>query len=413
MAAVAHWGSPVFSQAFSSSSLGATRRAVWHRWKTDGARRSGRLIRPAALCFASLLAGLKRAPRASPRQLAACQSAAGDVGFTVKAIDGKGLGALATAPIRRGDRVLQEAPLICMDTNQTSALDDQTAWQALDELLREQVASLRSDEEARFWALGDAFTEGEKTAAGVFCTNAVSCEGQAMLFPQTSRMNHSCRPNVVHSWQGEDGLMVLHATRAIQPGEELCICYVPGFLSQEQRQAQLMRRWRFSCCCPACKSESTRQSDELRLRLAALDAQLSAQTRLWQSRSFTASEAEAKESALLSQVSDMTELILAEFGPHPAILCQLFYDAFVLLLLLGRARSSGRMIRLALEESTAAAGPTAQTRRFKRFASDPRTHPAFSMSRILADEPSGEGRTKKNRGVRAARPMHLLHLLDR
>ncbi|CAE7569484.1 set5 [Symbiodinium sp. CCMP2456] len=398
MAAVAHWGSPVFSQVFSSIPFCASNHGVWHCWKTDGVRKRGTLMRPAALCFASLLAGLKRAPRASSRQLAACQSAAGDVGFTVEAIDGKGLGALATVLIRRGDRVLQEAPLICMDTKQTSALD-QTAWQALDELLRKQVECLRSDEEARFWALGDAFTEGEKTAAGVFCTNAVSCEGQAMLFPQTSRMNHSCRPNVVHSWQGEDGLMVLHATRAIQPGEELCICYVPGFLSQEQRQAQLMRRWRFSCCCPACKSESTGRSDELRLRLAALDAQLSAKTRLWQSRSFTASEAEAKESALLSQVSDMTELILAEFGPHPAILCQLFYDAFVLLLLLGRARSSGRMIRLALEESTAAAGPSAQTRRFQRFASDPRTHPAFSMSRILADEPWGEdGRPKKASG---------------
>ena len=98
---------------------------------------------------------------------------------------------------------------------------------------------------------------------------------------------------------------------------------------------------------------------------------------------------------MLSQVSDMTELILAEFGAHPAILCQLFYDAFVLLLLLGRARSSGRMIRLALEESTAAAGESAQTRRFKRFASDPRTHPAFSMSRILADETSGEERTER------------------
>ena len=238
MAAVTCWGSQVFSKASLS------RHAVWHgRGRTGAARRRGRSIRPAALCFASLFAGLKRASRVSSRRLAACNSAAGDVGFAVKAIDGKGLGALATVPIRRGDRVLQEAPLLCMDTNQTSALDDQTAWQALNDVLGKQVASLRSDEAARFWGLGDAFTEGEKTAAGVFCTNAVSCEGQAMLFPQTSRINHSCRPNVVHSWQGEDGLMVLHATRAIQPGEELCISYVPGFLSQEQRQAQLMRRW--------------------------------------------------------------------------------------------------------------------------------------------------------------------------
>ncbi|CAE7379650.1 set5 [Symbiodinium natans] len=352
MACPTEWrGQGLEAAAASRLETRALRWATWKRPEVYPGRRTPGTCsshRKVALCLFATISAARR-PRAAPRHFAARAALGGS--FDFRAIDGKGLGALATAPLRRGDCLLREVPLLRVDTGRTSALDDEVAWQALDSHLREELAALPRQEEAKFWALEDAFTDGEKMAAGILYTNAVDCNGQAMLFPDMSRLNHSCRPNVVHSWQ--DGEVVLHATRSIQPGEELCLCYVPAFLSQEQRQVQLTRRWRFSCCCPVCSSENLLRSDELRLRLAALDAQLSAKMRRWQSRDFNAQEAESAESELLSQVSEMTELICEEFGPHPALLCQLFYDAFVLLLLLGRARNSGRMIRLALEESQA------------------------------------------------------------
>ena len=214
MAAVACWGSQVFSKASLS------RHAVWHgRWKTDDARRRGRSIRPAALFFASLFAGLKRASRVSSRRLAACNSAAGDVGFAVKAIDGKGLGALATVPIRRGDRVLQEAPLLCMDSNQTSALDDPTSWQALNDVLGK--TEWHHCEATRRQDFGDSemLSQRERrrppeSSAPMRCL----AKGRRCSFRKRRGSTTAAGPMLFTPGRAEDGLMVLHATRAIQPG---------------------------------------------------------------------------------------------------------------------------------------------------------------------------------------------------
>ncbi|CAE8676722.1 unnamed protein product [Polarella glacialis] len=141
-------------------------------------------------------------------------------------------------------------------------------------------------------------------------------------------------------------------------------------------------RWRFTCCCEACSSTSTSESNASRLRLAELDASLRRNMELCQEDVLAAAVVGQLETETLAQVAEMTELLSREFGPHPALRCQLYYDAFQLMLMLKKPKNTLMFISMAVKASYHAVGETSeQSGRFKGYLDNPCSHSAFLTGR--------------------------------
>ena len=202
--------------------------------------------------------------------------------FIVTAVGKKGLGVVATAPIKQGDLLLEEAPLLTFQ-NQSfqvllgdlqEVLFDRASFDHWEQSLTETLQSNCSEEvRSKFWDLADVCCKSDKTALGIARTNAIGLsDDSAGLFLLLSRFNHSCNPNVYNTWQEDTGVQVLRATRDIAEGEELCISYL-SFLQlcapRHERLGELSDRFGFDCLCGVC-SRPPSESDWRRERLSQL-----------------------------------------------------------------------------------------------------------------------------------------------
>ena len=179
--------------------------------------------------------------------------------FRVVCVENRGKGCIACLPIRKGEVVLEEKPVLIVD--------DDASLQTLDRL----VESLSEASKKRFWELADAHASPgkKKTAAGVVRTNAYPVGGgKGGMFPLFARFNHSCTPNVTHSFR--DGVRRVHAARDIAAGEELFNSYIDCAQPRAARQAVLQSQFQFACDCDACVSQSE-ESDTRRSRIRDLD----------------------------------------------------------------------------------------------------------------------------------------------
>ena len=72
------------------------------------------------------------------------------------------------------------------------------------------------------------------------------------LYPLTVLTNHSCHPNAVNQPLHGGRAMVMHATRTIEPGEEITLSYTCTSLRGPARRAGLQASHGFRCCCERC-----------------------------------------------------------------------------------------------------------------------------------------------------------------
>ena len=81
------------------------------------------------------------------------------------------------------------------------------------------------------------------------------------IYPTVSLINHSCDPNCIQTFQGNT--VVIKATKAIRPGQELTISYGPIFSKQnwEERQRTLKDQYFFTCHCDRCKDGPSDEID--------------------------------------------------------------------------------------------------------------------------------------------------------
>eukprot|EP00667_Euglena_gracilis_P028836 EG_transcript_37338 len=154
--------------------------------------------------------------------------------FEIRPIDAKGLGAFATRFIRKGERLLAEPPILTLPPKGTTLrrlVAQLPSIEGRERYVRTLVARLAPTAREAFWGLADAHAAPPaKTAYGIARTNGLSLGGRvavAGIFPTIARLNHSCTPNVHNEWHAGRGRAVLHATRDIGPGEELCLRYIP------------------------------------------------------------------------------------------------------------------------------------------------------------------------------------------
>jgi len=98
-------------------------------------------------------------------------------------------------------------------------------------------------------------------------TNAFSGEFEGenhfLMYPETAKMNHDCRPNAMYSYNSKTLVHSTRASRTIRAGEEITIPYNNILQSRERRQNELARFWGFTCGCALCSGseEHTHESD--------------------------------------------------------------------------------------------------------------------------------------------------------
>jgi hypothetical protein len=175
-----------------------------------------------------------------------------------------GKGYRAATFIGKGTLIFQESPLIRLSANLPQAQSEAAIEQALQSLPAEtriQFSELQ---------ISYGFTVYAPNV-GRFMTNALPCNDvmpAAGLFLLGARFNSSCTPNVHQHWTGTH--MQFRAVANILPGQELFICYNTGDLlrPQPERQAKIQWSGGYKCKCVACLAETTKESDERRMRVA-------------------------------------------------------------------------------------------------------------------------------------------------
>lgn len=96
------------------------------------------------------------------------------------------------------------------------------------------------------------------------------------IFPTISRINHSCVPNVYHSWNCFKKFETVYALKDIEKNEEIVTSYIDLYADRDTRKNQLKKSFRFICCCQICKNDSSniKKSDIRRKVLNQLDQEI-------------------------------------------------------------------------------------------------------------------------------------------
>jgi len=180
--------------------------------------------------------------------------------YSIRHIDGKGLGFVAVKELSPGDKVLEENPIIQFNAGEVRNPS----------YVRSLFTQLSQDEVGLVRRLYNAFPKEADFDVGILRTNCygLGVDGkQSGLFLCLSRMNHSCRPNCERTWDPICETETLYALQYIRPEEELMVWYDDMTdLTREERQSSLSERWRFECACECCSltGEAQRESDQRR-----------------------------------------------------------------------------------------------------------------------------------------------------
>lgn len=217
--------------------------------------------------------------------------------FYLSPVSGKGLGLVANATLRRGDPVMSLAPVVVVHRGFLESL----APAAQQPLLEAAVSLLPPATRSLF--MGQMAHSGggrEHRVAPILATNSFQTdlgggggpsggdgheeeeEGHHYTnYPEASRFNHDCRPNVAfriddnhHHGAAAGGGGLVHRTTAVrdvQPGEELAITYLDSFAPRAARRARSLRAWGFACACAQCRlPEDERAAAESDARLESI-----------------------------------------------------------------------------------------------------------------------------------------------
>ena len=142
--------------------------------------------------------------------------------YTVRSVPPKGQGLVAISKIRKGTRILAEAPIVKVPRN-TSDL------QALSNIIVKQSRTLSREQQRAFFELYNAHGRRHNPPLGIIRTNVLPLGSDAReggLFLTASRINHSCRNNAQNTWNEKIGCITIHAVQDIEEGQEVLITYL-------------------------------------------------------------------------------------------------------------------------------------------------------------------------------------------
>ena len=203
--------------------------------------------------------------------------------FVIASTSKNGLGAYATRDIKRGTRILVEAPLVewtigCGETVTTAGIDT-------------LVNALNQTDRGDYFGLCQNSMHGPvKTFYGVWLSNAYPTdsplqaardklsgihrdEKRGAVFAGACRFNHACNPNAHAAWNARLGKQTIHALRDIRKNEEVTVSYLADVGTPSHRRCQqLLDDFGFTCVCATCNltGSALAQSNTRRARIGAL-----------------------------------------------------------------------------------------------------------------------------------------------
>lgn len=193
----------------------------------------------------------------------------------VQDIVNKGKGIVALNKIKQHQLILEEKPVIILETPDKTIREDITKdlWLKYDDLCdekRDKVKNLCPDNCPVVKRLN-----AQKLYLKFKSNAFVNTETEDFnLFITASRFNHSCLPNVGRDFSTDtDGNTIqrFFAIRDIQPGEELEICYNTEEEEysrlNEERQLFYFENNDFLCSCCLCLSEDSEKINKVRLNI--------------------------------------------------------------------------------------------------------------------------------------------------
>ena len=179
---------------------------------------------------------------------------------------GRGHSLTATRDIKRGENIIDEAPLAFVrwasgyaegpyGTIPDTAITESSVQNA--------VHTLSPTNHENFLSLPTKSRSPEdQTNRAQFTHNAFTASAQdgttfSGIFLTASLMNHSCYPNVCFHWSGvslPDSSGVVRAVSHIRAGEEITLSYIRDehCLPTAQRRQLLRQRYGFECACRLC-----------------------------------------------------------------------------------------------------------------------------------------------------------------
>jgi len=173
---------------------------------------------------------------------------------------GRGYGLTAKRRFEKGEMLLREAPLAQVPTWLPSdSFEAALSFSDVAELVFDQLPPMA---QSKWMALFDHHVGSSiigtrrKTPGNVLLTNTFTRDGICFLFDLTSRINHSCLPNALHSIVG--GEMRVEAAHSIEAGEEILIDYLRGDkrtgteMALYHRRQILQKHHKFHCVCALC-----------------------------------------------------------------------------------------------------------------------------------------------------------------
>lgn len=210
--------------------------------------------------------------------------------FELRKTHDKGFGLFATAPIPLGELIICEEPILRITGEEVHSVWgsycrlNQAQKVAFDCLFGYQAENLNFERAARKDIVDpndDSMDEDDieelvtdaVRVMKIFSVNNFHLPPDDLgIFATSSRLNHSCVPNVHHSYNPILKRTTVYAVKDIEAGEELCITYLGGkghYWVRPQRIEQLRANYGFTCNCPAC-SDRTGASNVRREQMASI-----------------------------------------------------------------------------------------------------------------------------------------------
>jgi hypothetical protein len=168
-----------------------------------------------------------------------------------------GLGLFSTDFILAGTLIYSEPPLLQIDHSSSTPFDSLIArsLSTTDPLTALEFYALHNSHHHR-----SSSSSSPSTEAGIWLTNCIALSPSTSgTFLLTSRVNHSCIPNVEVEWCAERQMIGAFARRDVKAGEELVRTYFEhpvGHRLVEARRKYLAAGWAFECACLRCVNEA-------------------------------------------------------------------------------------------------------------------------------------------------------------
>ncbi|KAF9873550.1 het domain protein [Colletotrichum karsti] len=175
--------------------------------------------------------------------------------FRITEVEGKGLGMIANKSLARGDTVMLKTAVLIAHR----AFIEHTPPEEQRPLLDAVAGHLPSSTRETF--LGQMGHFGGHKVTDIMQTNSFQMDlgGGAQgdghhygNFPEVSRYNHDCRPNVAFHISDSDGRHRTTVVKPVKPGEELTISYLDQLDPRSVRQHRAKLAWGFECGCSQC-----------------------------------------------------------------------------------------------------------------------------------------------------------------